>query len=198
MPQITYFNYGDANDMITQILDTYHITDFKLVDKKLNLYKSLDAPHSEIWFIIFNKAKSDIDFITKFKQDAIKLKKVVPVLIPYVTYKKNDDLDRIVAQVYKIASNQLKRPILSDKKQTEDMADIWINFYEHKSKYKITFSAFIDTNTNSVMSSDDLENTDNGIFNKFEEGQRYRILIDFNNTLIEQMEDKINNRIYFK
>jgi len=197
MPQIVYFNYGTANDKIQKILKNFKITDFEIVDKKLNLYKSTDGPWSEIWFIIFNKKKTDIDFIVKFKQDAIKLQKTIPVITPYFTYKKNDNLDSIVSKVYKIASKTLKRPILSDLKQTDDMASIWISFMENKSKYNIKFCEFVDTKTNKIMNKDDITKTDHGIFNKFEQGLRYRILLDYKNTMIESLEEDESNSIYF-
>jgi len=198
MPQIVYFNYSNANDKIKKILKNFKITDFELIDKKLNLYKSTDGPWSEIWFIIFNKKKTDIDFITKFKQDSINLNKTVPVIIPYFTYKKNSNLTGVVSKVYKIAGEMLKRPILSDIQQTDDMAEIWISFFENKSKYKIKFCEFIDTNNNKILSKDDLEKTDHVVFNKFEQGQRYRILLDYNNKIVENLEDIDSKTKYFK
>lgn len=200
MSQIVDFNYGYANSKIQKILDSYDINDFKLVDKKLNLYQSTNSSYSEIWFIVFNKPKTKIDFIVKFKQDAIRVdKNNIPVIVPFFTYKINERLDRVVSKVYKIAAEQLNKPILSDKQQTEDMANIWINFYENKKKYHIKFAEFIDTQTNSIMNMEDLSNTPHGVHNKFEQGQRYRVMIDYNNNLDKLKENlNENNSIYFK
>ncbi len=198
MPQIAYFNYNNANTEVKKILHNFKISDFELVDEKLNLYRSSDGHWSEIWFIIFNESKTTIDFIVKFKQDAIKLKKTMPVIVPYFTYKLNDNLHKMVATVYSIASNELKLPILSDIKQTEDMINIWIDFLENKQKFNITFAEIIDTENHTIMTDNDLKNTPYGVYNKFEEGHRYRVLIDFNHTMIESFEDKQKNSKYFK
>lgn len=84
-------------------------------------------------------------------------------------------------KVYKIASKSSKKPILSDSKQTVDMVNIWIAFIENKSKYGIKFCEFIDTETNKIMTRDDLEKSRSWVFNKFQQDQRYRILMDFQN-----------------
>lgn len=75
MPQIVDFNYNVENTKIKKILKNFKIEDFEHLDANLNLYKSADGHWSEIWFIIFNKKKTDIDFIVKFKQDALVIQK---------------------------------------------------------------------------------------------------------------------------
>lgn len=101
------------------------IDDFVIVDKTINLYQSTNGNYSELWFIIFNTYKTEIDFIVKFRQDAIKIgSNTIPVIVSFLTYKLNYSLGRIVSTVYKIASEQSKRPILSDKQQSEDMVNI--------------------------------------------------------------------------
>ena len=185
---------------MSQILNSFDINDFVIINKKLNLYQTSNGKYSEIWFIVFNKDHTEIDFIVKFKQDAIKVgKNMIPVIVPFFTYKPNNKIHGLVSKVYKQASNQLKRPILSDKQQSTEMIDIWINFYENKSKYSIKFAEFIDSDKNSIMTHDDLATTEYGVHNYFEKGQRYRIIIDFNNTSINNLkENMMDDRVYFK
>jgi len=183
MSQLVDYDFSKANEKLKRILAKYNLDEFKLIDKSLKLYESGNSIY-EKYFIIFNNEKNEIDFIIQFKQDAVKIENtIIKCLTPIFVYKKNMELKSVTKKVYKKVNQLYQKPILSDKKQTKEMALVWIKMLEDKS---IPFVKIVDTQTNEIL--EDIENTEYGIFDYFEQGQRYRIILNFGELIIKEDE----------
>lgn len=165
MSRIIDFNFTEANRDIQDILKKEHIHDFSLENQTLNLYQCYGNKTSnsgEYWFVIFDDAKSDIQFIVKFKEEAIVADdKKYQVLVHFHTYKKanSEKLTSITKRVYSYINKKFNKPILSDAKQSESMIILWLSWFENQSKYGVKDFKFIDEN--------------------------FRMLVDFHNTIKE-------------
>ena len=183
MSQLVDYDFSKANEKLKRILAKYNLDEFKLIDKSLKLYESGNSIY-EKYFIIFNNEKNEIDFIIQFKQDAVKIENtIIKCLTPIFVYKKNMELKSVTKKVYKKVNQLYQKPILSDKKQTKEMSLVWIKMLEDKS---IPFVKIVDTQTNEIL--EDIENTEYGIFDYFEQGQRYRIILNFGELIIKEDE----------
>lgn len=191
MSRETDFNFDEANNEIKRILKKEEIDGFFLEDNKLNLYQCYggkSANSGEYWYVIFNDKKDDIDFIVKFKEDAIRFNdKTYKVMVPFHTYKKNNSskLKNIARRVYSYINKKFKKSILSDKKQSNFMIALWISWFENKEKNQVKDFKFIDTKNNKELTLEDLGNLDFGFHGPFELHERYRMMVDFHNTIKE-------------
>jgi hypothetical protein len=197
------FNFKKANDEIKEILSNNKITDFFLDDEKLNLYQCHGSSSGEYWYVIFNDAKTDIDFIVKFKQDGIIVnEKKYRVIVPYHVYKKNAtvDLKNITRRVFSYINKKFDRPLLSDKRQSQFMEHLWIYWFENQHMNSVKDFKFVDSQSASgvlsgiELSVEDLENLQHGFYGAFEKHERYRMMIDFHNVIKEAAPIVVRNR----
>lgn len=191
MSRIIDFNFVEANKEIQDILKKENINDFSLEDQTLNLYQCHGIKSSnsgEYWFVIFNDTKIDIQFIVKFREDAIIVdNKKYHVLVPFHTYKKTNSkkLNNITKKVYSYINKKFNKPILSDNKQSESMIILWLNWFENQAKYNIKDFKFIDEKNKKSLSLDDIEQLEFGFHGGFEHQEKYRMLVDFHNIIKE-------------
>ncbi len=206
MSRIIDFNFTEANKEIQRILKKENIDGFFLEEQTLNLYQCFGNKSSnsgEYWFVIFNDDQTDIHFIVKFKEDMIFIDdKKYQVLVPFHTYKKtnSEKLNSITKRVYSYINKKFNKPILSDKKQSENMIILWLTWFENKSKYGIKDFKFIDEKNKKTLDMGDLKQLEFGFHGGFEHHEQYRMLVDFHNIIKEASPiilEKKNMGIFF-
>lgn len=199
MPGTTDFNFVEANNIIKDILKKDSVDGFFLVDEALQLfecYGSKSPSSGEHWYVIFNDEKTDIDFLMKFKQDAILVdEKKYLVFVPFHTHKKNDSekLKSITKRVYSYINEKFDRAILSDSKQSKKMSNLWLSWFENKTQYGVKDFKFIDVKNEKSILPQDLENLPHGFINSFEDGENYRMMVDFH-AVIKEAEPIVLDR----
>jgi hypothetical protein len=201
MPQLVDFDFKKANGEIRKILSKEKIDDFELEDSDLNLYSCYNGSSStsgEAWFIIFNQKKDDVEFIVKLKNDAVLIDgKKYKVMVPYHTYKTGE-LVGVTKKVYEYVNKKFDVAIMSDKKQTKAMVEIWLSWFENQSKYNIKTFKFVDTTTDKSITIEEIEKLPHGFVNSFEIGGNYRMVVDFHQIMKEATPIVLKTRSHGK